>query len=49
MSMAFDFFWRMEEFTMPDAVELSVLMGVLGWGYPISSRHVRMGSETCPL
>ena len=34
---------------MPAAVELSVLMGVLGWGYPISYKHVRMGSATCQL
>ena len=45
----FWFFWRMDEFTMPADVELSVLMGVLGWVYPISYKHVRMGLATCPL
>ena len=49
MSIALEFFCLIEELTIPAAVELSVLSGVHGWGWPSSARHVRIGSAICAL
>ena len=49
MSIVLDFFCGMDELTMSAAVELSIFMGVHGCGWPISSRHVQIGSVTWTL
>ena len=49
MSIALDLFWRMDELTIPEAVLLSVQIGVGGWLWPISTSVVRMGHADLPL
>jgi hypothetical protein len=49
MSMALDLRCRMVPLVIPVGQELSVCIGVGGWGYPISSRMVRIISASLAL
>jgi hypothetical protein len=47
--MAFDRFCLTVPLMIPSAQLLSVVMGVAGWGHPISSSATRIGHASCPL
>jgi hypothetical protein len=49
MSKDLETFWRILEVRMPWTVVLSVSNGdpVIGWGWPSSSRAVRIGHDVC--
>ena len=49
MSNTLERFWYIEEFNMPQAVLLSVLMEAGGYGWPNSWRVIRIGMANLPL
>ena len=49
MSIALVCFGWIVLVTTPNAVELSIWIGVLGWGCPISSNKTRMGTASLAL
>ena len=49
MSIALELFCLAVAVTMPLSAELSVLIGVGGWGKPISWSVMQRGTSVCPL
>eukprot|EP00957_Ditylum_brightwellii_P127637 9733924-Ditylum_brightwellii.AAC.1 len=49
MPIAFDCFWHTLAFVMPSAMLLLVVIGVAGWGWPISSKSILNGMASLPF